>query len=100
MGCSYVLAIKLSYKYSRIYVWKELFYFATHSTHFIYGYMASDIWLRTIRIAREKTCCHHYMGYSFQLAATTSWLKQGIFYMHHLTDRIGHTMVFVTPFVH
>ena len=24
----------------------------THSTHFIYGYMASDIWLRTILIAR------------------------------------------------
>ena len=26
----------------------------THSTHFIYGYMASDIWLRTTRIARER----------------------------------------------
>ena len=23
---------------------KEMFYFTTHSTHFIYGYMASDIW--------------------------------------------------------
>ena len=23
---------------------KELFYLMTHSTHFIYGYMASDIW--------------------------------------------------------
>ena len=23
---------------------KEKFYFTTHSTHFIYGYMASDIW--------------------------------------------------------
>ena len=23
---------------------KELFYLTTHSTHFIYGYMASDIW--------------------------------------------------------
>ena len=22
----------------------ELFYLTTHSTHFIYGYMASDIW--------------------------------------------------------
>ena len=23
---------------------KELFYLTTHSTHFIYGYIASDIW--------------------------------------------------------
>ena len=23
---------------------KEMFYFMTHSTHFIYGYMVSDIW--------------------------------------------------------
>ena len=27
---------------------KEMFYLTTHSTHFIYGYMVSDIWLRTI----------------------------------------------------
>ena len=29
--------------------WKhtETVYLTTHSTHFIYGYMASDIWLRT-----------------------------------------------------
>ena len=25
---------------------KEMFFLTTHSTHFIYGYMASDIWLR------------------------------------------------------
>ena len=31
---------------------KEMFYLTTYSTHFIYGYMASDIWLRTIQIAR------------------------------------------------
>ena len=24
---------------------KEMFYLTTHSTHFIYGYMASNIWL-------------------------------------------------------
>ena len=23
---------------------KEMFYLTTHSTHFIYGYLASDIW--------------------------------------------------------
>ena len=48
--------------------WKEMFYLTTHSTHFIYGYMASDIWLRTTQIVREETCCRH-MGYSFQLTA-------------------------------
>ena len=37
----------------------------------------------------EETCCHH-MGYSLQLAAR-------FFYMHLPTDRITHTMVFVTP---
>ena len=45
-----------------------MFYLTTHSTHFIYGYMASDIWLRTILIMRKETrCCH--IGYSFRLAA-------------------------------
>ena len=47
---------------------KEMFYLMMHSTHFIYGYMASDIWRQTIQIAREETCCHH-MGNSFRLAA-------------------------------
>ena len=37
-------------------------------THFIYGYMAWDIWQSTIQIAREETRCRH-MGYSFRLAA-------------------------------
>ena len=47
---------------------KEMFYFTTHSTHFIYGYMASDISLRTILIVREETrCCH--IGCSFRLTA-------------------------------
>ena len=32
---------------------REMFYLTTHSTHFIYGYMASDIWLRTILIERK-----------------------------------------------
>ena len=46
----------------------NVFYLTTHSTHFIYGYMASDIWLRTILIVREKTRCRH-ICYSFRLAA-------------------------------
>ena len=34
---------------------REMFYLTTHSTHFIYGYMTSDIWLRTILIVRRET---------------------------------------------
>ena len=34
---------------------KEMFNLTTHSTHFIYRYMASDIWLRTILIVRKET---------------------------------------------
>ena len=45
-----------------------MFYLMTHSTHFIYGYMVSDIWLRTILIVRKETRCRH-MGYSYQLTA-------------------------------
>ena len=47
---------------------KEMFYLTTHSSHFIYGYMVSDIWLRTILIVRSETCCHH-IGYSLWLTA-------------------------------
>ena len=46
---------------------KEMFYLTTHSTHFIYDYMASDIWLRIILIVRKETRCRH-IGYSFRLA--------------------------------
>ena len=45
-----------------------MFYLTTHSTHFINGYMVSDIWLRTILIVRKETRCRH-IGYSFRLAA-------------------------------
>ena len=45
-----------------------MFYLTTHSTHFIYGYMASDIWLRTILIVRKETRCRH-IGYSLRLTA-------------------------------
>ena len=43
-----------------------MFYLTTHSTHFIYGYIASDIWLRTILIVRKETRCRH-IGYSYRL---------------------------------
>ena len=47
---------------------REMFYLTTHSTHFIYGYMASDIWLRTILIVRKETRCRH-IGYCYRLTA-------------------------------
>ena len=70
---------------------KERFYLTIHSTHFIYSYMASDIWLRTILIVRKETrCCH--IGYSFQLAARVLLYAPP-------TERIAHTTAFVTPVV-
>ena len=47
---------------------RKMFYLTTHSTHFIYGYMVSDIWLRTILIVRKETRCRH-IGYSYRLTA-------------------------------
>ena len=47
---------------------KEMFYLMMHSPHFIYGYMASDIWLSTILIVRKETRCRH-IGYSYRLTA-------------------------------
>ena len=61
---------QLQHKVSRckIYREREMFYLTTHSTHFIYSYMASDIWLRTILIVRKETRCRH-IGYSYRLTA-------------------------------
>ena len=47
---------------------REMFYLTTHSTHFIYGYMVSDIWLKTILIVRKEIHCRH-IGYYYQLTA-------------------------------
>ena len=47
-----------------------MFYLTTHSTRFIYSYMASNIWYNTTtQIVREETHCRHYMGYLFRLVA-------------------------------
>ena len=56
---------------------------------YIYGYMASDIWLRTILIVRKETRCRH-IGYSYRLTARV---------LLYATDRITHTTAFVTPVV-
>ena len=47
---------------------KKMFYLMRHSTHFIYGYMASDTWLRTILIVRKETRCRH-IGYFYRITA-------------------------------
>ena len=46
---------------------KEMFYLMTHSTHFIYGYMALYLMVKDHSV-REETRCRH-MGYSFRLTA-------------------------------
>ena len=68
-----------------------MFYLTTHSTHFIYGYTASDIWLRTILIVRKETrYCH--IGYSYQLTARVL-----LYAPSHRQDITYHG--FVTPVV-
>ena len=52
---------------------REMFYLTTHSTHFIYGYMASDIWLRTILIVRKETRCRN-IGYSYRFNSKGSFI--------------------------
>ena len=69
---------------------KEMFYLTTHSTHFIYGYMASDIWLRTILIVRKETCCRH-IGYSFQLTARVL-----LYGPYHRQDSTYHNLCYTS----
>ena len=54
-GRTHVLLYKQIYNYNyERESEREMFYLTTHSTHVIYGYMVSDIWLRTILIMRER----------------------------------------------
>ena len=70
---------------------KEMFYLTTHPRHFIYGYMASDIWIKTILIVRKETRCRH-IGYSFRLAArvllyASSHRQENTYHGHCYTSR-------------
>ena len=67
-----------------------MFYLTTHSTHFIYGYMASDIWLRTILIVRKETRSRH-IGYSFRLTARVL-----LYAPSHRQDRIYHGLCYTS----
>ena len=60
-----------------------MFYLTMHSTHFIYGYMASDS-------KRENLMPLH--GLLFLISSKGS-------FVYHPTDRITHTKAFVTPVV-
>ena len=58
-----------------------MFYLTTHSEHFIYGYMASDIWLRTILIVRNEReremiyLTTHSTHFIYGYMASDIWLR-------------------------
>ena len=55
-----------------------MFYLTTHSTHFIYGYMVSDIRLRTIVIVREREMFYlttHSTHFIYSYMASDIWLR-------------------------
>ena len=60
---------------------REMFYLTTHSTHFIYGYMATDIWLRTILIVRKERereifyLTTHSTHFIYGYMASDIWLR-------------------------
>ena len=69
---------------------REMFYLTTHSTHFINGYMASDIWLRTILIVRKETRCRH-IGYSYRLTARVL-----LYAPSHRQDNTYHSLCYTS----
>ena len=66
-----------------------MFYLTTHSTHFIYGYMASD----HSDSEKGNPLSPH------MLLLSNNSKGSFISYMHHPTDRITHTTAFVTQVV-
>ena len=69
---------------------KEIIYLTMYSTHFIYGCMASDI-LRNHSDSERGNPLPPLHRLHFPISNT--------FYMHHHTDKIGHTTAFVAPIV-
>ena len=66
---------------------REMFYLTTHSTHVTYGYMASDIWLRTILIVRKETRCRH----SYRLTARVL-----LYAPSHIQDNTYHGLCYTS----
>ena len=60
------------------------------NTFYFYGYMASDIWLRTILIVRKETRCHH-IGYSLRLTARVL-----LYAPSHRQDSIYHGLCYTS----
>ena len=69
---------------------REMFYLTTHSTHIIYSYMVSDIWLRTILIVRKETRCHD-IGYSYRLTARVL-----LYAPSHRQDNTYHSLCYTS----
>ena len=69
---------------------REMFYLTKHSTQFIYSYMASDIWLRTILIVRKETHCRH-IGYSYRLTARVL-----LYAPSHRQDNTYHSLCYTS----
>ena len=70
---------------------KCFFYLTTHSTHFIYGYMASDIiMVKTTQIAREETRCRH-IGCSYRLTARVL-----LYAPSHRQDNTYHSLCYTS----
>ena len=63
-----------------------MFYLMSHSTHFIYHYMASDM----VKDHSDSKRGNPLHGLFFSISSKGS-------FMSHPTDRITHTPVFVTP---
>ena len=68
-----------------------MFYLTTHSTHFIYGYMASDMVKDHSDRERANLLPPHRLLFPIN--------SQGSFICYHPTDRITHTTAVVTPVV-
>ena len=64
---------------------RDIFYLTTHSTHFIYGYMAS-----VILIVRKETRCRH-IGYSYRLTARVL-----LYAPSHRQDNIYHGLCYTS----
>ena len=69
---------------------KEKFYLTTHSAHFIYGYIASDIYGKGLLREREEIRCRN-MGYSFPLAARVI-----LYASSHIQDSAFHGLCYAS----
>ena len=68
---------------------KEMFYLMTHSTHFIYGYMAFWWWNICLLFCHETYVCYFVTKHVCYLSVYVGWRRKEIFYlMTHSTHFI------------